>query len=194
MKCHATDKQRSEFQKMLARLSKLRDTQEGDSRGYSDLVKRKSGLQEREVTLAKADPGDRAARAALVDTRTELGMVEQQLAAETARLGTLSYSRVIGAETAQALKDADHLITTFAGPLMESRLAELKKVVRSICVNEEEARSLAFQSSAYKSFCAVWFRGFGGLGRTHVGVLDEAIALIEQILAGEVVYTFDSKE
>lgn len=193
MKTPTTKLQRKTFQELINSGNDLITKQDREAGLHSSLVVRKGEREKKIANLEKSGLSTPEARAELVDARTELEGIERQIASETERLSSVAMRGKANAELTAWLRNAGFEIGKFANPLVTDYVSDRAKRVRLLCACDAEATGLVYQTAEYKSLCRVFNRDFGGIGRTHIGVVKEAVSLLEQILSGEVPFNFDPK-
>jgi hypothetical protein len=148
--------------------------------------KRRADLIADIALLEKSDPDNKDAIRTLGEKRTELSIVERQIAEIPP----------VDVEAEHQLKahvrGADNLIAKALAPTLEAYVSGIAEVLKPFCLDAAHAKWVAYQTSASHSLSVRVYTRFGTYGAAVSGARF-ALQAIDEILTGELNWSFTPK-
>jgi len=181
---------RAEIVALREQLAAALDQENTSADELTRLSTRQQKLQEEIATLESADSESDEAAARLATKRVQLEQVSKKIS---------GISNVEAGTSVEKQEAGRQLLRQFAGaalaavtPALEAYEREIADKIRPWCLDETNALGLAYTMPACKSLSQTYSRRFGDYGFS-LAELQAAIARADEILSGELAWSFDAK-
>jgi len=190
MKITITTNQRKEITNLREQLAAALATQTGSSKELARLEEKQATLQNEIAALETANSDSETAASALATKRVQLESVTKKISTLADVPAKVSVS--LEQEFCNLLKQFARSAAATTGPDIEKYGREISGKLRNYCQDEVTAYGLALKTPAYAYLIAKYTWPFGS-NAFSVAELKQAIARADEILSGELAWTFDAK-
>jgi chromosome segregation ATPase len=189
MKITLTAKHREEITDLRSQLVAVLEGATNSTAEVTRLTNSQEKLQKEIATLEDSD--SESAASALATKRVQLEGVTKKIS----KLENVPAKISVEAEQAgvNLLKQFARTATAATASDVEKYRQEIAAKIRRYCSTDQAAYTLAIQTNACASLAGACARRFGDFGFT-ISELKQAIARADEILTGDLVWSFDSKE
>jgi protein subunit release factor A len=191
MKFKLTTQHLEEITSLRAQLADALANLDGNSSELGRLTTKKEELESVIQTLENSDSVSESTAAQLSTKRVQL----EQIVKKIISLENIpaQVSAAIESQTLNLLRAFAKAATAATASGLENYRQEIAAKLRPYCSDDKYAWILAIQTPACASLAGVYTRRFGDFG-FQLRELRQAIARADEILSGELAWSFDSKQ
>jgi hypothetical protein len=191
MKINVNKTNRAEIVALREQLAAALDQENTSADELTRLNSWQQKLQDEIAALESAADSESAdAAARLATKRVQLEQVSKKISKiSNVEAGTSVAEQETGR---QLLRQFARAALAAVAPALESYAREIADKIRPWCLDETNALGMAYTMPACKSLSQTYSRRFGDYGFS-VAELKEAIARADEIISGELAWSFDTK-